>query len=254
SAARDQVDRMRPLYPNIGNIYQFESSSDSFSKNVGLRLYTPSNFKIRRIGIDGFVQYVLGWAYNNASAQNQYNWRSEWSLSSFDSRSRLTSNLNIKLPKDIAMSFLITARSGRPYSLTTGQDNNGDQTTNDRPPGVPRNSLTGPGFYNVNANLTKLFPLHKRESRQNASSRPAGGINPATPQIFGSPVGPIGIPQGSSASNRPGPKLEFTVSANNRRNNTQLRGYSGVMTSPLFGKPTGAAAGRMVMVGLGLIF
>jgi hypothetical protein len=150
---------------------------------------------------------------------------------------------------------LIIGNSGRLYSLTTGRDNNGDQSTNDRPPGVPRNSLTGPGSYNVNANFTKLFPLRKPESHGSVSSTPAGGINPASPQIFvGGPGGPVAVPQGSSGSNTPGPKLQFTVSANNLLNNTQLRGYSGVMTSPLFDKPTGAAAGRMVMVGLGLIF
>jgi len=271
AAARAQVDRMRPLYPNVGNIYQFESSAESFSKNVGLRLYTPNNFAVHGIGISGFVQYVLGWAYDNASvqkdivqsllgwayensaAQNQYDWRPEWARSSLDVRHRLVSNLNLKMPNDLSLSFLIIGNSGRPYSLMTGRDNNGDQYTNDRPPGVPRNSLTGPGSYNVNANLTKLFPLRKQESQRNASSTPSGAINAATPQVFGSPVGTIGIPQGSSVS-RPGPKLQFTVSVNNLLNNTQLRGYSGVMTSPLFGKPTGAAAGRMVMVGLGLIF
>jgi hypothetical protein len=247
SAARDQVDRMRPLYPTIGNIYQFESSADSFSKNLGLRLYTPNNFRFHRIGIDGFVQYVLGWAYDNGSAQNQYNWRSEWSLSSFDSRSRLTSNLNIKLPKDISMSFLITARSGRPYSLTTGQDNNGDQTTNDRPSGVPRNSLTGPGFYNVNANFTKTIPLRRAESSK------AAAANAGVPQVVGGPGGPTVIPQ-SSGNPATGPRLQFNVSANNLLNNTQLRGYSGVLTSPLFGKPTGAAAGRSVTAGLGILF
>src|SRR5207302_1858269 len=31
AAARAQVDRMRPLYPNVGNVYQLESSADSFS-------------------------------------------------------------------------------------------------------------------------------------------------------------------------------------------------------------------------------
>src|SRR5207248_2981697 len=123
----DQVDRMRPLYPFIGNINQFESSADSFSKNVGLRLYTPNNFAVHGIGITGFFQYVVGWAQDNANAQNQYDWRSEWALSSFDTRHRFFSNLNLRLPKDTTMSFLISANSGRPYSLTTGRDNNGDQ-------------------------------------------------------------------------------------------------------------------------------
>src|SRR5262249_44454542 len=164
-----------------------------------------------------------------------------------DSRHRVTSNLNLKIPKDISLSFLITGRSGRPYSLTTGQDNNGDQNTNDRPLGVRRNSLTGPGSYNVNANFTKLVPLRKAESSK------AAGVNPGVPQVVGGPGGPTVIPQGPGSS-APGPKLQFNVSANNLLNNTQLRGYSGVLTSPLFGKPTGAATGRAVIMGLGLLF
>jgi hypothetical protein len=272
AAARGQVDRMRPLYPNVGNIYQFESSAESFSKNVGVRLYIPNNFAVHGIGINGFVQYVLGWAddnaavqreivqnvlgwaYDNSSPQNQFNWRPEWARSSSDTRHRLVTNLNLRLPRDTSLSFIIIGNSGRPYSLTTGLDNNADESANDRPPGVARNSLTGPGSYNVNANLTKLIPLRKRESNRNASASASGGINAATPQIFGSTAGAIGIPQGPSGNNRPEPKLQFTVSATNLFNNTQLRGYSGVMTSALFGKPTGAAAGRSVMAGLGLIF
>jgi len=272
AAARDQVDRMRPLYPNVGNIYQFESTAESFSKNVGMRLYLPNNFAVHGIGINGFVQYVLGWAddnavvqreifqsvlgwaYDNSSPQNQYDWRPEWARSSSDTRHRLVSNVNLRMPRDTSLSFVIIGNSGRPYSLTTGLDNNGDQNASDRPPGVARNSLTGPGSYNVNANFTKLFPLRRRESERNASAAAPGGINPATPQVFGSAVGVIGVPQASSGNGKPLPKLQLTVSATNLLNNTQLRGYSGVMTSPLFGKPTGAAAGRTVMAGLGLTF
>jgi hypothetical protein len=251
AAARDQVDRMRPLYPNVGNVYQLESSADSFSKNLGLRLYTPNNFKLHGVGINGFVQYVLGWSYDNASAQDNYDWHSEWSLSSFDTRHRFISNLNLTLPKDTTLSFLIFANSGRPYSLTTGQDNNGDENTNDRPAGVPRNSLTGPGSYNVNANLTKLIPLRKPETAKN---RAAGIANPNGQIFVGGPGGPVAIPQGGSGSSAPGPKLQFNVSANNLLNSTQLQGYSGVLTSPLFGKPTSSAPGRSVTVGLGLLF
>jgi hypothetical protein len=251
AAARDQVDRMRPLYPNVGNIYQFESTGESFSKNLGFRLYTPNNFTVHRIGVNGFFQYVLGWANDNASAQNQYDWRSEWSRSSFDSRHRVVTNLNLRFPKDTSLSFLVIANSGRPYTLTTGRDENGDQATNDRPAGFGRNSLVGPGSYNVNANFTKVVPLKKENSQKPAATAP---VNTGAPQIFvGEPGGPFGVPQGPGSS-APGPKLQFTVSANNLLNNAQFRGYSGVLTSPLFGRPTGAAAGRMVMVGLGLLF
>ena len=253
AAARDQVDRMRPLYPNIGNIYQFESSADSFSKNAGFRLYTPNNFTFHHIGINGFVQYTLGWAYDNSSAMNQYDWRSEWALSSFDARHRFLMNLSLRLPKDTTVAFLVNGNMGRPYSLTTGKDDNGDQATNDRPAGVSRNSLTGPGSYTVNMSFTKTFALRKPETQRSASNA-TPGPNAAAPQlIVGGPGGPAVIPQGPGNS-APGPKLAFNVNAQNLFNNTRVTGYSGVLTSPLFGKPIGSAAGRTVMLGLNITF
>jgi hypothetical protein len=202
--------------------------------------------------VNGFVQYTLGWAYDNGSAVNQYDWRSEWALSSFDTRHRFLTNLSFRLPKDTTVSFLINANSGRPYSITTGKDNNGDQSANDRPPAAPRNSLTGPGSYTVNMSFTKQFALRKPESPGSASN--AGGGNSATPQlIVGGPGGPAVIPQ-APGNTAPGPKLAFNVNAQNLLNHTRVTGYSGVLTSPLFGKPLGAATGRTVMLGLSLSF
>jgi hypothetical protein len=116
---------MRPLYPILGNIYEFESATESFSKNIGLRVYTPNNLAVRRIGINGFVQYTLGWAQDNASAVNQYDWRSEWARSGFDTRHRMIGNMSLRMPMTTTLSFLVMANSGRPYSITTGLDNNG---------------------------------------------------------------------------------------------------------------------------------
>ena len=253
AAARDEVDRMRPFYPTIGNIYQFESTAESFSKNLGVRVYTPNNLALRKVGINGFVQYTLGRSQDNASAMNQYDWRSEWGRSGFDSRHRVLSNISFRMPLVTTLSFFFTANSGRPYSLTTGLDNNGDQTTNDRPAGVRRNSLVGPGAYNVQMNFTKQFSLRKQEtSRQSAGN--GGGQNPQNPQmIISGPGGPAVI-SGPQSSNTPGPKANFTINVSNLLNNTQNRGYSGVLTSPLFGKSTGAAAGRIVILGLNFTF
>ena len=256
ASARDQVDRMRPLYPLIGNVNQFESTAESFSKNVGLRLYTPNNFTVHRIGINGFVQYTLGWAYDNNSAVNQYDWRSEWAHSSFDTRHRMISNVSLRLPKTSTVSFLIFANSGRPYSITTGKDNNGDQSTNDRPAFVARNTLTGPGSYNVQMSFTKQFSLRRPESQRQTAGNNAGGANAANPQmIIAGPGGPTVItgPQPNGA-NTPGPKANFSVNVQNLLNNTQNRGYFGVVTSPLYGKSTGAAAGRTIILGLNFTF
>jgi hypothetical protein len=221
---------------------------------MGVRLYTPNNFAIAKIGINGFVQYTLGWARDNASAVNQYDWRSEWALSSFDARHRMIGNVSLRMPRTTTLSFLVTANSGRPYSLTTGLDNNGDQATNDRPAGVARNSLTGPGSYNVQMNFTKQFALRKPEAQQQRAGNNAGSANPAAPQmIISGPGGPAVIGSQPTA-NTPGPKANFTVNVMNLLNNTQNRGYSGVLTSPLFGKSTGAAQGRVIILGLNFTF
>ena len=128
--------------------------------------------------------------------------------------------IDLRLPRTTNLSLIVTADSGQPYSITTGKDNNGDQTTNDRPAGVPRNSATGPGSYDVDASFRKAFSLKKPEGAKDAATR----------------------------------QLAFDVSANNVLNHTQLYGYSGVITSPLFGKPINAAPGRRLTLGLNLSF
>jgi hypothetical protein len=96
--------------------------------------------------------------------------------------------------------------------------------------------------------------LRKPEGQQQTAGNNAGTTNPAAPQmIISGPGGPAVI-GGQPASNTPGPKANFTVNVINLLNNTQNRGYSGVLTSPLFGKSTGAAQGRLIILGLNFTF
>ena len=48
--------------------------------------------------------------------------------------------------------------------------------------------------------------------------------------------------------------MTLNVSINNLLNNTQLRGYSGVLTSPFYGRATSAQIGRSVALGLNFNF
>jgi len=235
------------MYPVAGNVYQFESAGDAFSKNLNLRLFLPPKMQRFGIGVTGFIQYTLGWANDDASAMNQYDWTSEWARTSTDARHRMQGNLNVTAPWGTSASFLFIANSGRPYSITTGRDENGDQATNDRPLGIPRNSLTGPGSYNIDMVFSKQIELKKPEaSGTNTASAPPG-------QIINTPQGPLLMPGAGAPGGTPAaPKLAFTVQVRNLFNNTQLRGYSGVITSPLFGKPTGVAPGRTMTLGLAL--
>jgi hypothetical protein len=72
--------------------------------------------------------------------------------------------------------------------------------------------------------------------------------------MIAGPGGPVIIPAPQGGPAAPGPKMNFTVQVQNLLNNTQNRGYYGVLGSPLFGKSTGAAAGRTIILGLGLTF
>ena len=152
---------MRPLYPFVGNLFQFESAGSSLAKNLNFRVFLPGNLKLYKVGLTGMAQYTLGWAHDDGSAVNQYDWRSEWARAFNDARHRMQSSLNVTLPWQTSISFLMFANSGRPYSITTGRDENGDQTTNDRPAGYGRNSATGPGSYNIDAQFTKTITLGK---------------------------------------------------------------------------------------------
>jgi len=232
-AAQAEVDSMRPFYPVVGNIYQYESAGNAFSKNWNVKLYLPPKLKLYKFGVTGMIQYTLGWTDDDSSAVNQYDWRSEWALASSDTRHRMQGNLTLTAPWKITANLLLSANSGRPYSITTGRDDNGDQSTNDRPGGVSRNSATGPGGYNIDGQFSKEVALKKPPAPARAGVPAAAGSAAAVP-----------------VTTAPVPKLVFLVQGRNILNNTQLRGYSGVQTSPLFGKPTGTAPGRSLITGV----
>ena len=54
-----------------------------------------------------------------------------------------------------------TAASGKPYSLTRGGDIYGTGLTNARPSGVPRNSLEGPAYVDLDSRLSRDFYLSR---------------------------------------------------------------------------------------------
>jgi outer membrane receptor protein involved in Fe transport len=102
-------------------------------------------------------------------------------------------------------------------------------------------------------NFTKQFSLRKPESQRQTAGN-AAGANAATPQmIISGPGGPAVIQGPQAPASTPGPKANFTINVNNLLNNTQNRGYYGVV-GPRFGQSTGAAAGRIIILGLNFTF
>jgi hypothetical protein len=131
------------------------------------------------------------------------------------------------------------ANSGRPFNITTGRDNNGDGNFNDRPAitaaDAPLAIATRFGSLDpnvVNGNLVR-----------NAGTNPTSStlsLNLSRAFVFGKRT-----QKGESPY-----KLTANVRANNLLNSSNLTGVSGVLTSPLFGRPTVSLPSRRIEFGL----
>ncbi len=146
----------------------------------------------------------------------------------------------------MAVSVSSTYRSGAPYTITTGRDDNGDGVFADRPPGTSRNSARGTSHLEVGSRFA--YTLGFGKPRPNAGS-------PGAPQVVVLNSGSGGFAPGVSG----GPpetryRFEFYVAAQNLLNRTNYTAYSDVMTSPLFGRPTSTGPPRPLQLGVRFLF
>jgi hypothetical protein len=202
--------------PSYGIIRQIESSASVKNHSLELGLSGRlTNF------FTGSVRYELGRQMSNADGvdslpANSYNIASEWSRSNRDRRHVVRAIGNIRARNWFETGFVFRAGSGAPYSLITGRDENGDGIANDRPSGVPRNTLEGPGWLRLDVRFSKEFGL--------------------------------------SGRNGDGPRLAATVDAFNVLNRVNYAGYVGNLSSPFFGLPVSARPARRLQLGLRFSF
>ena len=269
-----------PPDPTKGNINQLESTGTSLSNNytIGFRQQIRNKWNLNLFG-----NYTLG--NNNSDTDNafntpadNYNLRGEWGRSGQDTRHRFFTGTNFRLPWGVNVNTNVNWSSSRPYNITTGLDNNGDTVLNDRPEGVKRNSGKGPGLFNMNMGFQKTVVLKSPEKPTIPANN---GANPfassfAEPQRGGGGGVPVGGgdfggqrgnfpggqrgggqrgqggrgPDGGGFNQQRGPSVTFRIQVQNVLNNQQLNSYSGVMTSPFFGKANSARNPRQVEAGL----
>ena len=225
--SRDVNAPLGPLYlarpnPAFGVLRQIESAGDleSQSLEIGLRGNVTRYFT-------GMVQYTLGRAYNNiggATADgnratgginsypaNNYDLSGEWSRAEFDQRHRFSLLGTVTPGKYFKLGVAVSLYSGRPYSETTGRDDNHDGLANDRPAGVRRNSLQGPGYADLDLRWSRDFFL-------------------------------------ASAKKDKGPTVTLGFDAFNILNRVNYVSYVGDVNSPFFGKPIAAQPSRRLQV------
>jgi hypothetical protein len=237
--------------PALGNVTVVESTAklrvDSI--NVGLnfnvpkrRMFVFANYAFNRQLSDGDGAFSL--------PANSYDLAAEWGRVGGVPRHNASAVMNTSLTKAIRFAVSTSARSGAPYNLTTGRDDNGDTVFNDRPAGVPRNSLTGHGMWDVAARLTYAFGFGEKPP----STAGPGGGQMIMIRSAGGGAGDLlgGLSSGGADNKRI--RIELFVAAANLFNNVNPVGYSGVMTSPFFGLPTAAGPARKIDVGMKIGF
>ncbi|MBO0721559.1 MAG: hypothetical protein J2P41_12100, partial [Blastocatellia bacterium] len=175
---------------------------------------------------NGTIQYTLGRAYNNTSGidvrpADNYNLTGEWGRADFDARHRLNVLGAFKVRDWFDLGVTVAVTSGRPYSLTTGLDENHDTIANDRPPGVPRNSLQGPGAATLDLRWSKVFLLKAAKNGKKADE---------------------------------GPSVKLSVTAFNALNHVNYMGYVGNLSSPFFGLPVAALPARRLQLNVNFSF
>jgi hypothetical protein len=223
--SRDLNAPLPPLYvqrpnPEIGTLREVESDGDLGSNALKLAVRT-------KIGsfFNGMAQYTLSRSYDDTAGiaafpANQYNLTGEWSRSNSDSLHFFYLYGTLNGPKGVSLGTSLSVRSGQPYTITTGTDDYGTTFANARPPGVPRNSLEGPGSTTLNLRLAKSFSLiraktgkrRKDEKKGLSATVAVDAFNVLNHVNLGKPVGNLSSPFfGHSISASPPRRLQMLV-------------------------------------------
>jgi hypothetical protein len=200
--------------PAYGQIRQIESSGNlaAHSLEVSFRGNITRYFM-------GMAQYLLARAYNdvgglrsiNSFPANNWDLNGEWSRADYDARHRFNLIGNTTPGMGFNLGVALAVNSGTPYSITTGRDDNHDGLANDRPVGVPRNSLQGPGYLGLDLRASRDFLL-------------------------------------SGSKKEKGPAITAALDAFNVLNRVNFAGYVGNLSSPFFGKPVAANPSRRLQL------
>ena len=180
---RDPVTGLRPN-PNFLRITQYETEGHAWYKALLVSLDRRSSG-----GVSFGASYTLAESVRDVEgflflAQDQLNPAAEKARASNDRRHQLVAHLTWRLPGGVQLAGLFSTRSGTPFNVTTGRDNNSDTEQNDRPDlanpngdprsrdtyfadftgrvgNLSRNFGTGPSFYTVDARVSKFVQVER---------------------------------------------------------------------------------------------
>jgi hypothetical protein len=234
--------RPDPLSGSIGQIESVASSRfDALSLNLNYmrperRFFLTANYTFARSVDETDNALTL--------PADRFNLAAERGPSINNARHRFMSILNTPLGGRFRLGTSVRVQSALPYNITTGRDDNGDTVSNDRPAGVTRNSARGGAQVDLGGRLSWSLGF--------GGPPPAGPQGPQVRILRGDNADPLGGMGGGEQTKRY--SLEFYMQAYNLLNRTNPLNFSGVVTSPFFGRPTSAAAPRRVELGTRFTF
>jgi len=200
------------VYPNPALGQDRQIQSKGYLKGNALELTfrgKPSKY------FTGQIQYTLSRTYNNTSGityfpANSFNPSADWGRSDNDRLHKFDLLASSQPTRFLTFGAALSVYSGKPVTITTGADDNHDGVINDRPPGIGRNTMHGPGTIGLDLNLSHDFPLSSRKKETRV----------------------------------------FSVSLNsfNVLNHPNYVTYIGTISSPLFGQPVAAQPPRRMQI------
>jgi len=245
----DPTSGVRP-FGGTQNIYQYTAEGTGHAQ----MFFTNLNLNpTRRLFL--FAFYVAQRDHSDANgtswfASNPYNIRQDYGRDDSDTAQSFYTGAAINLPYGFTVQPFISARSGRPFNITTGTDLNGDTIYNDRPAfatDLSRPSVVQTIYGNFDTAPTSTQTIIPYNYGHGAALL---WVDLQASEVFH--VGPRAAmkaaPQPASAAGtsqaphqeRPW-TLSFSVEAQNLFNHVNPGQPVGVLSSTLFGQPLSVA-------------
>jgi hypothetical protein len=233
--------------PSAGVVTEIQSiarsRSDALSVNVNYarpqqRLFVAANYTLSRSVDETDGPFSL--------PADNFNLATERGPSLGDARHRFISLAQLPLPRRFRLATSVRLQSALPYNTTTGRDDNGDTASNDRPAGITRNTGRGRGQVDIGARLSWTTGF--------GTSRSSGPQGPQVRIVRGDSADPLRDTAGGPDAQNTRYSVQLYVQAYNLLNHFNATNFSGVMTSPFFGRATSAAPPRRVEIGTRLTF
>ena len=195
---------------SFGQVRQLQS--EGYLKGNALELTfrgKPSKY------FSGQIQHTLSHTDNNTSGitffpANSYDAAADWGRADNDRLHKFDLLASTQPTRFLTLGVALSLYSGKPVNITTGGDDNHDGILNDRPAGIARNTMAGPGLIDLDLNLSHDFPLSKAKKEARV--------------------------------------LSVSLNSFNVLNHPNYVTYIGTQSSPLFGKPVAAQPPRRMQL------